>query len=295
MNSPPSALVTSQPKRIFPKTTGITALWRHRQTLRVLVQRDLAVKYQKTVMGYLWSLLEPMGLATIYWFVFGVVMEVGARGEPALKDVSYGLYIVSGIFAWMWASSAMSESTSSLTSQSSLITTMKVPREVFPVSRVVARFFEFLAGIPIIVVFALLGGGIGAGTFGWNLLLLIPAVLLQAVLLTGLAFFLAAFNVLYRDVQRFMRLVTRILFYALPSIYPLSMVMDQTRLPDWVKTVYLANPFVTVIELHHEAWIPGLSNLSWPMVTSSVAISVFLLFFGRWCFHRLEPKVLKEL
>lgn len=294
MNSP-DTLVTSRPKRIFPKTTGLTALWRHRQTLRVLVQRDLAVKYQKTVMGYFWSLLEPMGLATIYWFVFGVVMQVGANGDPALKHVDYSLYIVSGIFAWMWASSAMSEATTCLTSQSAIITTMKVPREVFPVARVVARFAEFLAGIPIIVLFALIGGGIGAGTFGWNLLLLFPAVALQAVLLTGLAFILASLNVLYRDVQRFMRLVTRILFYALPSIYPLALVLNSEKLPEWVKTVYLANPFVTVIELHHEAWIPGLDNLNWPVVVSSVSVSIFLLFFGRWMFHRLEPMVLKEL
>lgn len=291
----PNPSVTSRPKRVFPKTTGVTALWRHRQTLRVLVQRDLAVKYQKTVMGYFWSLLEPLGLATIYWFVFGVVMGVGDRDDPALSNVDYSLYIVSGIFAWMWASSAMSEATSCLTSQSSLITTMKVPREVFPVARVVARFFEFLAGIPIIVIFALIGGGLQAGTFGWNLLLLIPAVALQAVLLTGLAFILASVNVLYRDVQRFMRLVTRILFYALPSIYPLSMVINQTRLPDWIKQIYLTNPFVAVIELHHEAWIPALNNLSWRLILTSVAISVFLLFFGRWMFHRLEPKVLKEL
>lgn len=294
MNSP-SPLVTSQPKRIFPKTTGLTALWRHRQTLRVLVQRDLAVKYQKTVMGYFWSLLEPMGLATIYWFVFGVVMGVGDHGDPALRNVDYSLYIVSGIFAWMWTSSALSEATNCLTSQSSLITTMKVPREVFPVARVVARFAEFMAGVPIIVVFAMIGGGIGAGTFGWNLLLLFPAVALQAVLLTGLSFILASLNVLYRDVQRFMRLVTRILFYSLPSIYPLALVLDNERLPQWVEKVYMANPFVTVIELHHEAWIPGLDNLSWPVIVSSVSVSVFLLFFGRWMFHKLEPKVLKEL
>ncbi|MGH8881950.1 MAG: ABC transporter permease, partial [Stackebrandtia sp.] len=153
------------PKRIFPKTTGLTALWRHRQTLRVLVQRDLAVKYQKTVMGYLWSLIEPLGMAAIYFFIFGIL-----RDAADIDGASYALHIVSGIFAWMWASSAMSESTTCLTSQASLITTMRVPREVFPVARVFARFAEFVAGIPIIVVFAIFFGG--PKVWGWHLALL---------------------------------------------------------------------------------------------------------------------------
>ncbi|WP_349258242.1 ABC transporter permease [Stackebrandtia sp.] len=269
---------------------GITGLWRHRQTLRVLVQRDLAVKYQKTVMGYFWSLLEPMGMAAIYWFIFGVVYGGSTRaGVP--HDVSYGLYVVTGIFAWMWASSAMSESTSSLTSQTSLITTMRVPREVFPVARVFARFAEFLAGIPIIVVFAIFGGG----TFGWHLVFLPLAVIIQATLLTGISFILASLNVLYRDVQRFMRLATRILFYSIPTIYPLYRVLHAQSMPNWVKAVYQINPYVGIMQLHHEAWIPGLNLLNWKMVVTSAAISVVVLFLGRWVFYRLEPSVLKEL
>ncbi|CAM3542736.1 ABC transporter permease [Stackebrandtia soli] len=278
----------TRPKRIFPKTTGTTALWRHRNVLRVLVQRDLAVKYQSSALGYLWSLIEPMGMAGIYWFIFGVLYAK----ENALPDgVSYSLYIVSGMFAWMWASSAMSESTTCLTSQSTLIRTMRVPREVFPVARVFARFAEFLAGLPILIAFAIFGGG----TFSWNLLVLPAAILVQAMLLTGLAFVLATINVLFRDVQRFMRLVMRVLFYAAPTIYPFAMVLEAEKVPHWVKVLYQANPFVGIIEMHHYAWIPGLGTLSWQLVVSSVATSVVVLFLGRWLFYRLEPTVLKEL
>lgn len=281
-----SASPSAAPKRVFPKTTGLTALWRHRQTLRVLVQRDLAVKYQKTVMGYLWSLIEPLGMAAIYWFIFGLLY-----GAKEIDGASFALYIVSGMFAWMWASSAMSEATTSLTSQSSLITTMRVPREVFPVARVFARFAEFLAGIPIIIVFAIVLGS--AQSWSWHLLLLPLAIAIQAVLLIGISFILASVNVLYRDVQRLMRLVMRIMFYAAPVIYPFSRVSD-ADMPEWAKTAYQANPFVGILRLHHGAWIPG-ETPGWEPVAYSAAVAIVVLFIGRWLFHRLEPSVLKQL
>jgi len=288
MTSPstaPAPTPVAPPKRIFPKTTGLTALWRHRQSLSVLVRRDLAVKYQATVMGYLWSLIEPLGLAAIYWFIFGVLYN-----REGLGDVAYPLYIVTGIFAWMWISSAMTESSTSLTSQSTLITTMRVPREVFPVARVFARFAEFLAGVPILLLFVVLFNG----QFGWHTLNMALAIVLQFMILTGLSFILASVNVLYRDVQRFMRLVMRCFFYGSPIIYPLSKVLDNPDVPEWAQILYQCNPFVGIMQLHRAAWIPEIS-VSWLQLGVSVGFSVFLLFIGRWLFYKLEPAVLKEL
>lgn len=283
----PSTAPTAPPKRIFPKTTGLAALWRHRQPLTVLVRRDLAVKYQATVMGYMWSLIEPLGLAAIYWFIFGLLYERG--GLP--DDVEYPLYIVSGIFAWMWITSAMTESTTSLTSQSTLITTMRVPREVFPVARVFARFAEFVAGVPILLLFVVLFDG----HFGIHTINMLLAIVLQFMILTGLSFILASVNVLYRDVQRFMRLVMRCLFYGSPIIYPLAKVVgEDSPMPDWVQTLYQINPFVGIMQLHRSAWIPQITT-TWFQLGVSIGFSVFLLFFGRWLFYKMEPAVLKEL
>ncbi|HIW63388.1 MAG TPA: ABC transporter permease [Candidatus Stackebrandtia excrementipullorum] len=283
----PTTPPTAPPKRIFPKTTGLAALWRHRQPLTVLVRRDLAVKYQATVMGYLWSLIEPLGLAAIYWFIFGILYDRG--GLPG--NVEYPLYIVSGIFAWMWISSAMTESSTSLTSQSTLITTMRVPREVFPVARVFARFAEFLAGVPILLLFVVLFNG----HFGLHTVNMLFAIVLQFMILTGLSFILASVNVLYRDVQRFMRLVMRCLFYGSPIIYPLEKVVGaDSPIAGWAQTLYQFNPFVGIMQLHRSAWIPEITA-SWLQVGVSVGFSVFILFFGRWLFYKMEPAVLKEL
>ncbi|MEV0650293.1 ABC transporter permease [Phytomonospora sp. NPDC050363] len=277
--------------RTLGKSTGVRALWRNRSTLLTLVQRDLAVKYQRSVLGYFWSLIEPMGMAAIYYFVFGILYN---HAGSNVDGGDYAVFVVSGIFAWQWASSAMSESTRSLTSQSSLITTMRVPREIFPVAKVIARFAEFAAGVPIIILFALfLGDG-----FQSSIWALPVAVLLQTCLLVGLAFILGSVNVLMRDVERFMRLAMRVLFYAAPIIYPLSKVLgddaNPSNVPGWLQGVYMANPYVGIIQLHHAAWNP--SELpSWGLFGYTAAVCVVVLFLGWALFKKLENSVLKEL
>ncbi|WP_371688589.1 ABC transporter permease [Micromonospora sp. KC207] len=268
-------------------------LWAHRNSLRILVRRDLAVKYQQSVLGYFWSLIEPLGMGAIYWFVFGVLYSGDTSRHLGQAAGSYPLFLITGIFAWMWASSALSEATNALTGQARLITTMNVPRQVFPIGRITGRFAEYAAGLPILVTIAAGYAVRGEVRPGWSVLALPLAVAVQAVLLVGLALLLSALNVLMRDIERFMRLVIRVLFYATPIIYPLSLVRSST-LPGWVKAAYELNPLVGIFQLHHAVWYPD----QFPdarLLATTVAVSVLVLVGGWWAFRRLEPAVLKEL
>ncbi|MER7475688.1 ABC transporter permease [Micromonospora sp. NPDC000018] len=268
-------------------------MWSHRNSLRILVRRDLAVKYQQSVLGYVWSLIEPLGMGAIYWFVFGVLYSRDTTRHLGDAADSYPLFLITGIFAWMWTSSALSEATNALTGQSRLITTMNVPRQVFPIGRVTGRFAEYAAGLPILVAVAVGYAAYGRVDLGWSLLALPLAVAVQAVLLVGLALLLSAVNVLMRDVERFMRLVIRVLFYATPIIYPLSLVRD-ADLPGWLKIAYELNPLVGIFQLHHAVWYPD----EFPdarLLATTVGVSLLVLAVGWWSFRRLEPAVLKEL
>ena len=276
-------------KRKFPLTTGFTALLRHRYAMSVLVRRDLAVKYQSTVMGYVWSLIEPLGLTLIYWFVFDLVF---GGGNDLPGSSGYLLFIVSGIFAYQWFSSAVNEGSKSLGGQAALITVMKVPREVFPVSKVFARFAEYVVGFPILIIVAILDGGV----FGFNLLWLIPAILVQTMLLAGMTFILAGANVLYKDVSRFLPLIMRVLFYASAIIYPVTKVSDAPTMQEnpWLLDVYSSNPLIGIFSMHRAAFNPELAPDTY-QISIAVGASAFLMFFGRWVFYKLEPRVLKAL
>lgn len=274
-------------------TSGVGALWSYRNSLRLLVRRDLAVKYQQSVLGYFWSLIEPLGMGAIYFFVFGMLYQNATNRHLGDAAESYPLFLITGIFAWMWTNSAISEATNALTGQARLITTMRMPREVFPIGRVTGRFAEYVAGLPILAVLAIVYAVLGKIEIGVSLLALPLAVLLQAALLVGVALLLSSLNVLMRDVERLMRLVTRVLFYATPIIYPLSLVRDSS-MPEWVKVVYEINPLVGIFQLHHAVWYPS----EFPdarLLAFAFAGSLLMLVGGWWVFRRLEPAVLKEL
>ena len=274
-------------------TAGVGALWSARTSLRILVKRDLAVKYQQSVLGYLWSLIEPLGMGAIYWFVFGVLYSGATRRHLGDASESYPLFLITGIFAWMWASSAINEATNALTGQARLITTMNMPRQIFPIGRVTGRFAEYAAGLPILIGIAVVYAVRGKVHPGWTVLALPLAVALQLVLLVGIALLLSALNALLRDIERFMRLIIRVLFYATPIIYPLSLVRD-SGMPTWIKVAYELNPLVGIFQLQHAIWYPD----EFPdarLLATTVLGSLLVLAIGWWSFRRLEPAVLKEL
>lgn len=263
--------------------SSVAAVWEHRGVLGLLVRRDLTVKYQQSVLGYLWSLIEPLTVAATYWFVFGVLY-----GERVADGASYILFLASGLFAWLWVAGVLTDATTALTAQAGLITTIKVPRQIFPIGRVLGKFFEYLAAVPVLVLIALLNGG----EFGPRLLYLPVALVVQGALLVGVAMLLASLNVMVRDVEKSVRLLSRVAFYAVPVIYPLSRVIE-SPLPSALKVIYQLNPLVGIMELHHAAWTHAVpSSLT---VWSASLGSALLLVLGWWVFRRLEPAVLKEL
>src|SRR5690606_30968538 len=241
-------------------------------------------------MGYLWSLIEPIGIGLIYYFVFVLIIRRGGRLAGTIPESQYILYLMAGIFSFMWTSGVLSQATGALTSQKNLITTMNVPREVFPIGRVFARSAELLAGLPILAVIALV---VGAG-IGWSLLLLPVAMLVQAVFLIGVALILSSINVMFRDVERFMHMIQRLIFYSSPILYPLALVQETNKLPDWAKVLYQANPLVGIVELHHSVWFPSLFP-SPGLLASCLVGAVVTLGAGWLVFRRLESAVLKEL
>jgi ABC-2 type transport system permease protein len=162
---------------------------------------------------------------------------------------------------------------------------------MFPLGKVLGRFAEFVAGVPILLGAAYLFHA----PITWRTLVALPlAVILQFALLAGIALLLSAATVMLRDVERFVRLVVRVLFYAAPIIYPLSQVKGSETLPDWAKTLYVADPLVGIFQLHHAAWFPEEFPSAGLLVTTFVGCALVLLA-GIVVFRRLEPSVLKEL
>ena len=262
-------------------TARIGTLWDKRRVLSLLVSRDLKVKYADSVLGYVWSILEPLAMAGVYWFVFTKLMT------RTLGEAPYIVFLLCGMLPWQWANAAVRSSMRALSKDSKLVRSTNLPREIWVLRTVGSKFAEFMYSIPVLAFFAI----ISQAELSWRVVFVPVAILLQAVLLTGVGLMLAPLAVLYGDVERLMRIVMRLLFYFSPIIYGVQDVTDRLGA---IGNLYYLNPFAGIIELYRAAFFPG-EWAGWTAVSFSAVIAVVALGFGFHIFRRLEGTVLKEI
>lgn len=252
----------------------------YRDVLRELVVRDIRVRYENTWLGYLWAVFEPLLMTSVYFVVFSIVGRFGIE--------NYALYLILGLLPWMWFVATINAGTKSLTSQSGLISKVYVPREVAPISVVVAKTFEYFASIPVAILFI-----IATRRTPSPYLLVVPlAWVIQTMFATGLVLVLSAANTLVRDVERILRVVLRAMFYGTPILYALEDALK--ILPSSLTWLFWVNPMTGVLEVHHAAFYPE-QFAGWTIVVVSTAMSALIFLFGWAFFRKLEPLVLKEM
>jgi len=272
--------------------TRVAEVYSRRGILWLLIGRDLKVKYAESVLGYLWSVLDPLMMAGIYWFVFTVIFNRGDIGHQP-----YIVFLLSGLLAWNWTNGVLSDASRAITSEAKLVRSTRLPREIWVLRTVGSKFAEFLLSLPVLALFMAI---FNVGASGYALLLPL-AVMIQGALLTGCALVLAAVTVLARDVQRLVRILLRVLFYLSPVIYSVDQVFS-ANLASPIEVVYSLNPLTGILTLYHAALFPqAMTELSggvfnaWEIVAISASVSLVVLVFGAWVFRRLEGAVLKEI
>jgi ABC-2 type transport system permease protein len=250
---------------------------RYRHALWLLTTRDLKVRYSTSALGYLWSILDPLVMSGIYWFVFTQVFSRDVGAEP------YIVFLLCGLLPWMWFTGAASDSTRAFLAEAKLIRSTKIPRTIWVFRLIASKGFEFVASIPVLAVFAL---ATGATVTPWVLLWPL-AFVIQAVLLMGVGLIVAPLVVFFRDLERAVKLVLRFLFYASPIVYASS------DLPEGFSFWAAFNPLSGIFGLYRAAFFP--EQLDWFYVGVSAAMSLALLGIGLVVFRRSIRAVLKEI
>jgi ABC-2 type transport system permease protein len=260
----------------------LRAIYTRRDILRLLISRDLKIKYADSKLGYLWSVIDPLLMAGVYWFVFTQIFTRGVGREP------YLLFLLLGMLPWNWANGVIGDSANALTADAKLVRSSNLDREVWVLRVVGSKAMEFLFSLPVLVLFVLLYWQRPS----WYVLAFPLAVLIQATFLVGVGLMLAPLAVLYRDVKRLLRVVLRVLFYLSPVLYGVRDVHE--RLPDWVWALYVLNPLAGTFDLYRAAFFPAFFA-GWTEVVVAAVVSVGCLAGGVVVFSRLESRVLKEI
>ena len=260
-----------------PERRAWSPFARYRHTLWLLTSRDLKVRYSTSFLGYFWSILDPLVMAGIYWFVFTQVFNRGVGHEP------YIVFLLTGLLPWMWFTGAVSDTTRAFLKESKLIRSTKIPRTIWVFRLVLSKGIEFIASIPVVAVFAIFAGA----TLHWEVVYSLLAILMQTVLIAGIGLIVAPLVVFFRDLERAVKLTLRFAFYASPIIYSLQ------DLPAGIETLGYFNPLSGIFSLYRAAFFPD--AIVWSAVGVSAAMSVALLAIGMVVFRRTERSVLKGI
>ena len=251
-------------------TTAERPTWspvaRYRHSLWLLTVRDLRVRYSTSVLGYFWSILDPLVMAAIYWFVFTRVFDRTVGEQP------YIVFLLSALLPWMWFNGAIGDCTRAF------------PRTIWVNRLVLSKGIEFLASIPVLALFAILF----PTPLHWEAVFFPLAILIQFVLTIGLGLIIAPLVVFFRDLERAVKLILRFLFYASPIIYGLPDLRDLG-----LERVAAFNPLAGIFALYRGAFFPD--QLDWFAVAVSAAMSLAILGLGLLVFRRTERSVLKEI
>lgn len=250
---------------------------RYLHSLWLLSSRDLRVRYATSALGYLWSVLDPLVMSGIYWFVFTQVFHRDVGENP------YIVFLITALLPWVWFNTAVTDFTRAFKKDARLVRSTSIPRTIWVGRIVLSKGIEFLFALPVLVLFAVFGGA----TVNWGLLLFPVAVMLQVILLLGLGLIVAPLCVLWGDLERTTRLVLRALFYASPIIYGVA------DLPGVFQELGAFNPLAGVFTLYRVGFFPD----QWDTLSVVVGAvtSILVLVLGVLVFRRLERAVLKEL
>lgn len=294
-------LVPAAPRRATQAvSTKLVELWRARELLVQLVRKELKVRYRNSALGFLWSMLTPVLMTLVFSIVFTQIVRIPVP--------DFAAFFISGYLVWQFLQNSCQGALHSIVGNGELIKKVYFPREVLPLSHVLAQLIHLLLALLVLSPYLVYARGFGV-------LLHLPTTLLAIALLTvfasGLAMWFAGVNVAFRDLQELFVVIFQVWFYATPVIYPLALVTAQMgERFAWVAAVIGANPATWFIELArlglYGSVTVGTSTLG-PLVAGqpafpapadvgiALAWAVAALVFGYVTFRRRARTFAKEV
>jgi homopolymeric O-antigen transport system permease protein len=214
----------------------MSSLILYRELIRNLVLKDLKLKYRDSVLGFLWSLANPLLLILVYSFVFGHML----RGGPP----NYAYFLMVGVLPWNFFAQSLMMSTGSILDNGSLIRKVAIPMEVFPVATVLFNLAQYLLAMVVFFPMAFLFFKVSPTL---SFMTFVPILLLQILFTLGLSFIISTATVFYRDIRHFTEIFLLLLFWLTPIIYDVQTVGDS------LKTVLYMNPLTYFILAYQDA------------------------------------------
>lgn len=270
---------TSEPRTIILRPSrgfsflDFRELWIYRELVYFLTWRSLKVRYKQTVLGAVWAVLEPFLTMVVFTIFFGNLAKVGSDNIP------YPIWSYAGLLPWGLFSKALSDASRSLVANSHMITKIYFPRIILPLSSILAGLVDFAIAFVVLIGMMLFYKQFPTSAV-WTLPLFLLLAMITAL---GVALWLSALNVKYRDVGYILPFLTQFWLFITPVVYPSSQIPEQWRL------IYGLNPMTGVVEGFRWALLGIIPQPTFfPMLAVSAAMAIVVLFTGILYFRRME-------
>ncbi len=260
----------------------LSNLYRHRQLIAALTARDLKARNRGSILGFFWSLANPLLLLAVYTLVF-------TKFFPQQVVTPYPLFLFSGILPWTFFSAAVLESTSSISANAGLIKKVMFPAEALPLVVVLSHLVHFVAALPILLA-AILGFAVlGKFTISWTILLAPFLMLLQAVFVAGLAMIVSSASVLFRDLRDIVANLLQLGFFVTPILYLIDNIASRP-----LRAMLRVNPMTPFVVSYQDVLFFGrLPNLSDTFLM--IAYAAASLYLGFFVFDRLRDTLAEAI
>jgi lipopolysaccharide transport system permease protein len=236
-----------------------------------LTSREIKARYKQSILGYAWVLLVPVMNLVVMTIVFSYLIRVPTGKIP------FPLYLFTALVPWTFTSAAVAGATSSLMANSSLITKIKLPREIFPLSSILVKMVDL--GLSTLVLIALMI--FFKVPFYWSLLWIPVIFLIQFLMVNGVGMILSATNVFYRDVENVLGVFLMVWMYLTPIVYTPEMI------PERYRSVFALNPMTGIINAYRNVILYGV-NPPWQSFIYAIVISLIVFIGGYLYFHRVQ-------
>ena len=249
-------------------------LIRYRSLVFNLVSKDLKVRYKNSVLGFMWSLLNPLLMMLVFTFVFTQLIGVVGTIE------NFPVFVLIGLLAWNWTATSVAAGTKAITDNAPLINKVYFPRMLLPVSVVLSHMIHYILALPVLFVFM----GIYGMSFSPWLVYLPVIIVVQTIFLIALVLILSALHVYFRDTIVLVEVGLTAWFFMTPIFYRVEDVV-----PDLVQWMYWLNPMASIIaELHTVLYygsVPDPLFMARTLVTALVLLVIGYVLFSRVSKH----------
>lgn len=244
-----------------PMLRNLHELYQYRALLLALTQRELQARYRNSVLGFLWTFLNPMMHMAVYALLFKVYMR---QNIP-----NYAYFMFVGLLPWLWFSASVATGASAISDRRDLLTKVRFPAQVLPATVVATNLVNFVLALPV-----MLGLGALMGVYpSWHVIALPLVIAIQLIFTLALAYLISALNVTFRDLQHIVGNLMMLMFFLTPVLYPITTVPERFR-----PLAMFANPMAPLITsyqaIFYEHRLPSPVGLGYVLL---LAVGLFWL------------------